>query len=148
MHQLDAIWMAAQAIQDDDAACAALMVGELSPYVARLGPADPLPAWASASTAFSAVVRTPTELSILTTEDAIPQDAPAECGYRAFRVRGSLPFDLVGIFASLAQPLAEASLAIFALSTFDTDYVLVKEAELARAREVLEQAGHTVSEAL
>jgi uncharacterized protein len=115
--------------------------------VARLDADAPLPAWATTSRALSAVVRTPTELSILTTEDEVPAEARAERGYRAFRVRGPLPFDLVGIFASMAQPLAEAALAIFALSTYDTDYVLVKEADLDQARAVLEAAGHSISEA-
>lgn len=115
--------------------------------VARLDPGAPLPPWATTSPLLSAVVRTATELSILTTETEVPPEARAERGYRAFRVRGPLPFDLVGIFASMAQPLAEARLPIFALSTFDTDYVLVKKADLERARAVLLGAGHTISEA-
>ena len=67
-----------------------------------------------------------------------------EPGWRAFVVRGPLPFDLVGIFASIAGPLAEAGLSIFALATFDTDYVLVKAADVATARAALVAAGHEV----
>ena len=118
--------------------------------VCRLGPGDPVPAWALASRPVSVVARTEAELSLLVAERIVPAEADrepglrVEGGWRAFVVRGPLPFDLVGIFASMAQPLAEAGLSIFALSTFDTDYVLVKAADLARAREVLEAVGHDV----
>ena len=112
--------------------------------VCRL-PADAsVPAWATASPLMSAVVRTRGELSVLTTEDMVPASARAERGYRAFVVHGTLPLDLVGILAAIAQPLAAAGIAIFALSTFDTDYVLVRDEEVERARAALEGAGHTV----
>jgi uncharacterized protein len=118
--------------------------------VCRLGPGDPVPGWALASRPLSVVARTPTELSLLVAEAAVPAERArepglrVEGGWRAFVVRGPLPFDLVGIFASMAQPLAEAGLSIFALSTFDTDFLLVKGADLTRARAVLEAAGHDV----
>ena len=105
--------------------------------VCRLEPDAALPAWATASPLFSAVVRTRDELSVLTTEDMVPADARAERGYRAFMVRGPLPFHLVGVFAALASPLADAGIPIFALSTFDTDYVLVREQNLERALHIL-----------
>lgn len=114
--------------------------------VARLAPDAEVPAWATRPGALSAVVRTPAELSLLTEEARVPAGVQAERGYRAFRVRGPLPFHLVGIFASVAQPLAEAALPIFALSTYDTDYILVKESDLPAARAVLERAGHTLHE--
>ena len=112
--------------------------------VCRFPPGAPAPVWALESLAFSCITRTPDELSVLTEERLVPEGVPAERGYRAFKVRGPLPFHLVGIFASLAGPLAEAGLSIFALSTFDTDYVLVQEGDLARAAEVLRAAGHEV----
>jgi uncharacterized protein len=115
--------------------------------VARLAPDAPLPPWATASAVFSCVARTPDELSVTTTEAHVPRDAQAERGYRALRVRGLLPFDLIGIFASLAGPLAERGLSIFALSTYDTDYVLVKEPDLGAALEALRRAGHTIDAA-
>ena len=116
----------------------------------RLGPDDAVPVWALASRPVSVVARTRAELSLLVAESWVPPAAArepglrVEGGWRAFMVRGPLPFDLVGIFASMAQPLAEAGVSIFALSTFDTDYLLVKETDLARARAVLEKAGHQV----
>jgi hypothetical protein len=112
--------------------------------VARLDRSDSVPAWAVASSPLSAVVRTAGELSVLTAEARVPEGARAERGYRAFMVRGPLPFDLIGVFASMAEPLARADISIFALSTFDTDYVLVKEPDLQRAVDVLRRAGHTV----
>lgn len=114
--------------------------------VARLDAAAPVPAWATAAVP-SCVARTADELSVLTVEASIPDGARAERGYRAFMVRGPLPFDLVGVFAAITQPLAEAGVSIFALSTYDTDYVLVRDPDLARARAALEQAGHAIETA-
>jgi uncharacterized protein len=112
--------------------------------VCRLDAGAPLPAWASEG-ALSCVTRTPAELSVVVEERVVPGDARAERGYRAFVVRGPLPFDLVGVFASMAGPLADAGISIFALSTFDTDYVLVKARDVERASGVLRDAGHDVT---
>ncbi|MGH7485552.1 MAG: ACT domain-containing protein, partial [bacterium] len=67
-----------------------------------------------------------------------------ERAYRAFRVNGPLPLHLVGIVAALAVPLAEAAVPIFSIATYDTDYLLVKETDVPRAREALIGAGHQV----
>lgn len=118
--------------------------------VCRLEPGAAVPAWALASRPVSVVARTPDELSLLVAERSVPPEEArepglrVEGGWRAFMVRGPLPFDLVGIFASMTQPLAEAGLSIFALSTFDTDYLLVKSADLGHARRALEAAGHSI----
>jgi hypothetical protein len=119
--------------------------------VCRLEPDDLVPTWALARGPLAVIARTPAELSLVVVERAVPPEASrepglrVEGGWRAFVVRGPLPFDLVGVFASMTQPLAEAGLSIFAMSTFDTDYVFVKAADLARATAVLEAAGHEVS---
>ena len=60
-------------------------------------------------------------------------------------MRGPLPLDLIGILASIAEPLAEAGLSIFAISTYDTDYVLVKGRDLDTAVRALKRAGHQVT---
>ena len=112
--------------------------------VCRLDASAAIPPWALAPCALSSISRSADELSILIDEPLVPRDVRAERGYRALRVRGPLPFHLIGIFASMTQPLADAGLSIFALSTYDTDYVLVKEHDLAAAIEVLERAGHTI----
>jgi hypothetical protein len=69
----------------------------------------------------------------------------AEPGWRALKLRGPFPFSATGILASVLSPLAEAEVPIFAVSTFDTDYVLVPEARLEKAVAALRAAGHTVS---
>jgi aminoglycoside 6'-N-acetyltransferase I len=113
--------------------------------VCRLGPDEPFPDWAS-SGAFACLTRTPDELSVVCPEDVIPEGVRCERDWRCLRVAGTLDFALVGVLASLLQPLAGAGVAVFVLSTFDTDYLLVREADLGRAVVVLREAGHTVAE--
>jgi uncharacterized protein len=113
--------------------------------VCRLAADAPVPAWAAASHGFATISRTPQELSITTTQASVPPGVRCERDYRALRVRGPLPLDLIGILAAIADPLAAAGLSIFALSTFDTDYVLVKSRDLEAAVAALERAGHRIS---
>jgi uncharacterized protein len=110
--------------------------------VCRLPAAAPLPRWVSRSSRFFALIRTPDELCAVCVEMEVPETVQAESGWRLLRVRGPLDFSLVGVLASLALPLAHAGVSIFALSTYDTDYVLVRQADLERAAEALAQAGH------
>ena len=109
--------------------------------VCRLAAGDDVPPWAK-SPVFSCVTRTAAELSIVCAEDAVPPEVRQERGWRALAVAGSLDFGLVGIVASLAAPLAAAKVPIFVVSTFDTDYVLVKEDRLEAAIGALVGAGH------
>jgi hypothetical protein len=112
--------------------------------VCRLTADAPLPTWATAGE-FLSITRTAGELSIVCPEEAVPQGVQCERGWRCLRVAGPLEFSLVGVLASLAVPLAEAGISIFVVSTFDTDYLLVKEEKQQQAAEVLRQAGHTVA---
>lgn len=98
----------------------------------RLPPDAALPAWAPAPAPFLTISRTSEELSITTVQRAVPPTVRCERDYRALRVRGTLPPDLVGILVSIAEPLARAGLSLFAISTYDTDYVLVKARDLGR----------------
>ena len=111
----------------------------------RLEPDAPLPDLGirrdAKETLFS-VTRTPSQLSIVCNEKSVPEEAIAERGFRALEVVGPLDFGLTGILAGLSQPLAEAKISIFAISSYDTDHVLVKEALLERAQAVLKEAGH------
>ncbi len=85
------------------------------------------------------------ERSLVCPEDRAPPDAIARSdGWRAFRVAGTLDFSLVGILASLSKTLADASVGLFAVSTFDTDYILTKSADFDRALAALRAAGHEV----
>lgn len=113
--------------------------------VCRLGPAAPVPAWAWRG-ALCAVTRTAQELSVVCEERSVPEAVQAARGWRALRVEGPLSFEQVGVLAALLAPLAEAGVSVFALSTYDTDYVLVRERDLARAVAALRSAGHTVRE--
>jgi hypothetical protein len=107
----------------------------------------PVPAWTTNARVFLCVTRTPTELSIVADASAVPVELRPASVHRAFRVRGPLPLDLVGIFAVLASPLAAAGIPIFPVATFETDYLLVASADLDRATRVLAAAGHVVHSA-
>lgn len=113
--------------------------------VCRLAPDAPVPQWAAISHGFVTISRTAEELSITTVQARVPPGVHCERDYRALRVRGLLPLDLIGILASIADPLAAAGLSIFAISTFDTDYVMVKNRDLEAALAALARAGHRVS---
>lgn len=119
-----------------------LLPGTLA--VCRLSADAALPAWATVPGPFLTVSRTPDELSITTTQDTVPPGVRCERDYRGIRVRGTLAPELVGILLSIAAPLAEAGLGIFAISTHDTDYVLVKARDLTAALDALERAGHEI----
>lgn len=85
------------------------------------------------------------EISLVCPERDAPADAEhIDRGWRAFRVAGPLDFSLIGILADLSTALAAADVGLFAVSTYDTDYLLVKETQLARAEEALIRAGHAV----
>ena len=112
--------------------------------VCRFDPQEARPAWVSEAD-FSSVTRTAEELSIVCRENLVPEDVMREAGWACLKVEGPLDFSLTGVLASLAGPLAEAGISIFAVSTFDTDYLLVKAHDLEDAAVALRQAGHTVS---
>ena len=85
------------------------------------------------------------ERSLVCPEDRAPQDAVARSvGWRAFRVAGTLDVSLVGILASLSKTLADAGVGVFAVSTFDTDYILTKAVDFDRAAAALRAAGHDI----
>ena len=109
--------------------------------ICRLEPSSTIPAWALGGD-FISVVRTPDELSIVCPQENVPPEIRCDRNWRCLKVEGPLDFALTGILASLATPLAQAGISIFAVSTYDTDYLLVKDLE--RAITVLSQAGHQI----
>jgi hypothetical protein len=111
--------------------------------VCRLGAQDPLPAWAS-ECAWVSMTRTGDELAVVCPEESVPPDVRCEPGWQALRVAGTLDFSQVGVLASLVSPLAEAGVSVFVVSTFDTDYLLVKSANVEKAAAALRAHGHTV----
>lgn len=113
--------------------------------VCRLDPDSEPPPQALAGE-FYAISRTPAELSILCMEDSAPEVDDVEKGWRCLRVAAQLDFDEIGVLASLAGPLAAAKISLFAVSTWNTDYLLVKAGDLEDAVEALGAAGHRVLE--
>lgn len=106
---------------------------------------DEVPAWATVGPFFS-VTRTRGELSVVCPENVVPEDISCERGWRALRLEGPFDLSMVGILASVASPLAEVGASIFAISTFDTDYVLVMEEQLDLAVDTLRARGHRVGD--
>ncbi len=111
--------------------------------ICRLNAAAPLPEWAKGK--FVSLSRTQDELSVVCQQNDVPRDVQHEKDWCVFQVEGPMDLSIVGVLASLTQPLAEAGINLFAISTFDTDYLLVKAEKLAAAKGALEQAGHKVS---
>ena len=114
--------------------------------VCRLASHAGIPAWALEGE-FFCIVRTQVELSIVCSEevcrpDRLADGALCERGWVALQLEGQFPFSMTGVLASFVQPLAAARIPIFAISTFDTDYVLIKREDVERAVEALAAAGH------
>ena len=109
--------------------------------VVRLEPDQAIPDWVHQCRFFS-VTRTDDELSIFCESGPAQDSEAAVHGWRAFRVVGQLDLDLTGILSALAMPLAAKQISIFSISTHDTDYIVLREANLADARDILERSGH------
>jgi uncharacterized protein len=111
--------------------------------VCRLHANDPVPQWPRG--AFVSITRTPDELSIICDEAAVPDDVQAERGWRAFQVHGPIPFEVTGVAAGLTTALAANGISVFLVATYDTDWLLVKESTLERARAALRAAGYEIA---
>jgi hypothetical protein len=111
--------------------------------VCKLPPNSAVPAWATAGDVFS-VTRTVEELSVVCRQEIVPSGTQTELGWRCLRVAGAMPFTLVGVLASLTGPMAAAGVGVFVVSTFDTDYMFIKDAEFQAAVAALRGAGHSV----
>lgn len=110
--------------------------------ICRLDAKAPMPEWAQGE--FVSSTRTHDELSLVCPQRNVPATVKCERDWRVLKAQGQFDFGLTGILASLAAPLAKAEISIFSISTFDTDYVLVKQAKLQQAIEVLRRAKHWV----
>jgi uncharacterized protein len=120
-----------------------VLEGRLS--ICRLDAGVEIPAWATEASFFS-VTRTEDELSIVCPEEVVPEGVSGERGWRALKLEGPFELSTVGILASIAAPLAEAGVSIFAVSTFDTDYLLVRGEQLDFAVDTLREHGHRISD--
>lgn len=112
--------------------------------VCRMQPDQGIPEWATRSLWFS-VTKTLEELSVVCMSENVPSSVQGEPGWALIKVEGPLDFSLTGILARLSGGLAEGAVSLFAISTFDTDYLLVKHADLDAATRLLERVGCTFS---
>ena len=110
--------------------------------VCRLDSGSAIPDWVAGEVV--SITRTKEELSVVCEALNVPLNVKSECGWRCLRVAGPLDFSMVGVIASLSATLAAAEISVFVVSTFDTDYLLVKEANLALAIDELRAAGHAI----
>ena len=111
--------------------------------VCRLEPETAIPDWATTGVFFS-VTRTADELSVVCPEGSVPGEVRGEGGWRVLKLEGPFEFSEVGVLSSVTAPLAEAGMGVFAVSTFDTDYLLVKGDHLGSAVAALRGRGHEV----
>ena len=113
--------------------------------IVHLAADAPFPRWAAQGNFFS-VTRTSDDVSVVCAEDQVPKDVRAEASWRILKVKGPFALSEVGVLAGLSAPLAEAKVSLFAISTFDTDYLLVNEKQLLAAIAALRGAGHRIKE--
>lgn len=99
--------------------------------------------WWSAE--FVSITRSSNELTVVCAEGLVGEYEQCEPGWRCLKVDGCFPFDTVGVIASISRPLAEVDVSLFVVSTFDTDYVLIKNSQLSAAIACLTQVGHEVA---
>ncbi len=112
--------------------------------VAKLPPGSRLPSIEVGSGLVS-ITQTEEELSIVCLESLAPEGASVERNWRVLKVQGPLEFSLKGVLVSLLKPLADARISVFAVSTYDTDYLLVPQYHLTQALQALELAGHRLT---
>lgn len=115
-----------------------LQISDMNMAICRFASDSSLPGWVREDR-FVSITRTPDELSLVCCEECVPADVSAERGWRLIKLKGPLDLNLTGVLASLVTPLAGAGIPIFALSTYETDYLLVKNDQLQNAIGVLER---------
>jgi hypothetical protein len=111
--------------------------------ICRLEKDDGIPGWALGAH-FVSLTRTSEELSVVCPQTQVPEEVKRDAGWRCLKVEGPLDLSATGVLASFVTPLAREGISVFALSTYDTDYLLVKQKDLEKAVMVLSQNGHQV----
>jgi uncharacterized protein len=109
--------------------------------IARLAPDASAPDWATKGE-FSSITRTGDELSIVCSADNLPRDVNFQQHWICLKLEGPFPFSQTGVLLSFIEPLSSKGIPIFAISTYDTDYVLIQEEFAGMALDSLQQAGH------
>ena len=108
--------------------------------ICTLSADEPIPAWVSGE--FVSITRTETELSIVCPEQIVPPGLKVSNAWRCLEIEGPLDLQMVGVLAALSNTLADADVSLFAISTFETDYLLIRDAQLFNAVSALRAAGH------
>ena len=111
--------------------------------VCRLGKDEIIPEWLKNSEFYS-ITKTAEELSIVCSQNCIPSDIKCENNWRSLKVEGPLDFSLIGIMSSISTILAQEKISIFAISTYDTDYILVKDNDIANAVNALSSENYEI----
>jgi hypothetical protein len=112
------------------------------PYaIVRLAPNAPVPDWAQMGD-FASVTRTSDELSIVCATENLPADVQSSHRWICLRLEGPFPFSQTGVLLSFIEPLSRNGIPIFAISTYDTDYVLIQEEFAGASLNALQEAGH------
>lgn len=109
-----------------------------------MNPDAPIPDWAEGES-FLSICRTTDELSIICPQHQVPQGVKRDDGWRCFKVEDTLDVAITGVLAALTMPLAFENISVFAISTFDTDYLLVPQKNLEKAIRILTQSGHLIA---
>lgn len=106
--------------------------------VCKLSPQSTLPTWLNtAENTFFSITKTNDELSVVCDQSIVPENIQAQKNWRMFKIKGQMEFELVGILRQVLNPLAENGIGIFAMSTYDTDYILVQEKDFENAVKTL-----------
>ena len=111
--------------------------------IIRLPPDSAIPGWATKSD-FTSITRTADELSVVCSAENLPADVQSPLRWICLKLEGPFPFSQTGVLLSFIQPLSQNKTPVFAISTFDTDYVLIQEQHTGIALQVLGEAGHKV----
>ena len=115
------------------------------PYaIVRLAPDASIPDWATRGD-FTSITRTADELSIVCPADNVPPDVDSPHRWICLKLEGPFPFELTGVLLSFIEPLSKNGVPIFAISTFDTDYVLLQEDHMGNVMDILREAGHQLA---
>lgn len=109
--------------------------------VCRMAPDVAVPEWAIVSKFFS-ITRSMAELSVVCEEKYVPTGIQTEGGWACIQLHGPFPFQMTGVLAGVLNPLAEIGIGIFAVSTFDSDYILIKAGQVLAADDAMRAAGH------
>jgi hypothetical protein len=112
--------------------------------ISRLEKDAAIPTWVSSGDFYS-ITRTADELAVVCAQQFVPAGIRCERGWRCLRVADTMDFSMVGVVSSLVRPLAEAGIGVFVVSTFDTDYLLLKDADVDSGITAFRGAGHIVN---